>query len=357
MGERESGYAAWRAEQERNDPGARALEAIGIDPKTKRAISPDPPRYPPGPIAICIEPWQPTYDEFVKRVTRIAGSDIVVVVTDEKVDALPEDCFGVVGLEMWLPQLECVRRGLEVHMLATMRAVEVEWDRMNSSLPGHRTIGYEEDWRAVVDEEARKLVRAHNEATQHHVASLLSPSDVGKPTVFSRQIMGQSGQVYDFERIVGLGGTAIVAAVRDEEGTRFAAKALSAHRFPIENREERFELEGRLLIEVKHPNVLAAVDLATMDEDTPVLVFEYLAGGSVHARLATGRPDRAVAESGCAKRCGAWTLCRRGESSIATSPPRTSCSTVRTAWSSPTSAPRGTSTTPPSPPPPIGSGL
>lgn len=83
-----------------------------------------------------------------------------------------------------------------------------------------------------------------------------------------------------------------MAAVRDETGQRFAAKALSAHRLPVESRRERFEREGRLLAELDDPHVLRVIELARMDDDEPVLILEYLPGGSIYSRLAAdGRPD------------------------------------------------------------------
>jgi hypothetical protein len=273
------------------------LDAMGIDPVTRLAKSPDPPHDPPGPIAISIEQWQPIYAEFVERVTRIAGSDSIVLLTEDHPALLPSVCWGVIGVEMWSMQLACVARGLEVRMFEKMQKTTVDdGNGLDRTWPGYQLIGFNDDWRGMVDEAAREMVRSRNEFIQRDVLSMLSAVDVGRPTVWSRHLDGRSGVVYTFERVLGLGGTAIVAEVRDEMGRRFAAKALSAHRLPVENRRERFEREGRLLAEIDDPHVLSVIELARMDEDEPVLILEYLPGGSIHSLLATeGRPDLATA--------------------------------------------------------------
>lgn len=266
---------------------------LGIDPATKRAVSPDPPRDPPGPIAVCIEPSWSMYDEFVERVATIVGRNLVVVDENDP-SALPPDCFGAICLEMWLLQLACVGRGLEVHMFETWRSFELE-DMEDRSWPGYKLIGFQQDWRPLVDRAAEELVGARHRASQSYVAKMMGPGDFGTPTVWSQRIAGASGATYSFERVIGLGGTAIVALVRNPSGEPYAAKALSAHRLPIEGREDRFVREGRILSELDHPNVLKVVDLATMDEGTPVLVFEYLPGGSIYQHLAAqGRPELAT---------------------------------------------------------------
>lgn len=275
---------------------AAALEAIGIDSVTRQGTRLEPPRDPPGTIAVCIEEGWPIHTEFVDRVRRIAGSDLIEVVTEDHGSMLPPGCFGVIGLEMWVLRLECVARGIQVHMFETMDSFAIDDSNgVDRSWPGYRLIRPEDDWRALVDAAAREMVRARDAFAQRYVQSMLSPSDVGEPTIWSRHLLGQSGTDYEFERVLGLGGTAIVALVRDRKQTPFAAKALSAHRLPVENRHERFEREGRTLIELNHPNVVRVVDLATMDEDVPVLIMEYLEGGSVHERLATGQPPLTTA--------------------------------------------------------------
>jgi serine/threonine protein kinase len=279
-----------RSQSRAKGPGAEALRALGIDPVTHHALSPEPRTDPAGPIAACVERSQPLFEEFVGRVEGVAGADLVVVVEDDDPAALPR-CFGAIGLETWLIQIECVRRGIDIAMLETMRSLELDDGfGVNRELPGHRLIGPEDDWREVVDGEARRLVRARDEFGQRYVRSMMSPSDTGKPTIWSRRLRGDSGQVYAFDRVLGLGGTAIVALLRGEDGSGFAAKALSAHRFPVEQTGERFEREGRLLASLEHPNVVRVVDRATLDEGEPVLVLEYLPGGSVYSRLAESGP-------------------------------------------------------------------
>jgi hypothetical protein len=132
-------------------------QKLGIDPATKCAVSPDPPRDPPGPIAVCIERSWPIYDEFVDRVAGIVGPDSIVVVDEDDPSALPPDCFGAIGLEMWLLQPACIGRGLPVHMFETSRSVELE--DVDRSWPGYKFIGFRQDWRPLVDRAAEELVR------------------------------------------------------------------------------------------------------------------------------------------------------------------------------------------------------
>jgi hypothetical protein len=269
------------------------LEALGIDPRTRKAISPDPPSDPPGPIVVGVEPRQPLREGFVERIARIAGADIVEVVEGDDPSLLPAQCFGVIGLEMWSLQLACVARGLGVRMFETMRSFSIDDSYgVDRSWPGYKLIRPDEDWRALVDEAARQLVRLRDESSQRYVKSMLSPADPGEPTVWSRRVLGQSGVEYAFRRVLGLGGTAIVALLEDPSGTSYAAKAPSSHRLPVQDRWQWFEREGRNLAKIKHPNVVAIRDLATMDEEIPVIVMEYVEGGSVHRHLREeGRPD------------------------------------------------------------------
>lgn len=107
-------------------------------------------------------------------------------------------------------------------------------------------------------------------------------------TVWSDPLVGSSGAIYSFERVIGVGGTAMVALVRDQAGQIYAAKALSPHRFPVDWTRAGFRREGALLADLEHPNVMRMVDRATMG-GTPVLVMEHLPGGSLYDRLAAER--------------------------------------------------------------------
>lgn len=129
-----------------------------------------------------------------------------------------------------------------------------------------RIVVRDDDLQRLFAEEARKLVWC---------------------TVWSDSLIGRSGTVYSFERVIGVGGTAMVALVRDEAGEIYAAKALSPHRFPVDCTTARFRREGELLANLDHPNVMRVVDRATLGK-TPVLVMEHLPGGSLHDRLTTG---------------------------------------------------------------------
>lgn len=153
------------------------LDALGIDPLTRLRKSPDPRYDPPGPIAVCIEPWQPLYAEFVELVTRIAGPDVIVIVTEDDPALLPSICWGVVGMEMWSMQLACVARGLEVRMFEGMQSFSIDDSNgIDRSWPGYELIGFEKDWRPLVEEATREVVLSRNEFIQRDVLSMLSRS-------------------------------------------------------------------------------------------------------------------------------------------------------------------------------------
>jgi serine/threonine protein kinase len=52
--------------------------------------------------------------------------------------------------------------------------------------------------------------------------------------------------------------------------------------------EARFEREARAVAMLTHPNIVQLFDYG--EADRPYMIFEHLAGGSLHARLASGQP-------------------------------------------------------------------
>lgn len=87
-------------------------------------------------------------------------------------------------------------------------------------------------------------------------------------------LVGESGDRYVIERRIGQGGTACVYEVMASSGTRYAAKILSDHRFPVDDAmRKRFQREIKQLAQVEHPNVLRYHDRGTFDEE-PMLIIE-----------------------------------------------------------------------------------
>lgn len=93
-----------------------------------------------------------------------------------------------------------------------------------------------------------------------------------------------SGDRYEVGALIGSGGTAVVHEVHNNDGQIFAAKALSGHRFPVDEQMRlRFDREARHLAKISHPNVIRAVDLAGAARER-ILIME-LAGKSLYEYL------------------------------------------------------------------------
>ena len=109
-------------------------------------------------------------------------------------------------------------------------------------------------------------------------------SPVQQPDV-GTTLTGQSGDRYVVVSRIGRGGTACVYDVMAADGSNWAAKVLSDHRFPVDDAmRARFAREIEQLARVDHPHVLRFRDRAAFAGE-PVLIFE-LAARSLHDHLA-----------------------------------------------------------------------
>src|SRR2546423_38291 len=106
---------------------------------------------------------------------------------------------------------------------------------------------------------------------------------VGSPTLPSR---------YRDARLVGRGGMADIYRATDTElGRTVAVKVLAEHCAEDEDIRERFLREARAAARLSgDPNTVTIYDVGEID-GLPYLVMEYLPGGSLAARLASGRID------------------------------------------------------------------
>lgn len=92
---------------------------------------------------------------------------------------------------------------------------------------------------------------------------------------------------------IGRGGMSVVyAAVHDKLKTRHAVKVLDV---PQNNETGRtlaakFLAEARILATLRHPNIVRVTDYGTLDDGRPFFVMDYIPGGSLAERLATGEP-------------------------------------------------------------------
>ncbi|MBA3639566.1 MAG: serine/threonine protein kinase [Acidobacteria bacterium] len=96
------------------------------------------------------------------------------------------------------------------------------------------------------------------------------------------------GGKFRIQRRIGRGGMGIVYLAKDERLQRdVAVKTLPYISVAAERRLER---EAQFMARVSHPHVASIYSLEAWG-DRPVLVTEYLSGGTLQTRLLTGRPQ------------------------------------------------------------------
>lgn len=96
---------------------------------------------------------------------------------------------------------------------------------------------------------------------------------------------------YRVTRRLGRGGMGVVDLAVDPEGREVALKRLSLHGNPAEiaRARARIRREADVLASLDHPTIVRLLDLVD-DGDDVVLVMPYLAGGSLHDRVAATGP-------------------------------------------------------------------
>jgi serine/threonine protein kinase len=94
---------------------------------------------------------------------------------------------------------------------------------------------------------------------------------------------------YEIIEKLGEGGMGVVYKARDSRLDRLVAlKLLPPHLLGSEQARRRFADEARAISALNHPGIATIYDV-TEDEASPVLVLEYLSGGTLRERLAGKR--------------------------------------------------------------------
>ncbi len=96
---------------------------------------------------------------------------------------------------------------------------------------------------------------------------------------------------YRVIRRLGRGGMGVVDLAEADDGTQVALKRLSLHGTPDEvaRARARIRREAEVLSALDHPGIVRLLDVVDEDDDV-VLVMPYLAGGSLHDRVAREGP-------------------------------------------------------------------
>ncbi|MDX6589346.1 MAG: eukaryotic-like serine/threonine-protein kinase [Solirubrobacterales bacterium] len=95
---------------------------------------------------------------------------------------------------------------------------------------------------------------------------------------------------YQLERVLGRGGMASVWRANDTVLDRAVAVKVLADTIASDPEfQTRFRREARVLASLRHPNLLSVYDYAEGDE-RPYLVMEYVPGGTLAQRIASGAP-------------------------------------------------------------------
>lgn len=117
------------------------------------------------------------------------------------------------------------------------------------------------------------------------------PADAGFVHVRAGERFGPDGR-YTLLRLLGTGGMASVWVADDARtGREVALKILSDSLALDPGFVARFHREARLAAGLSHPNVVAVLDRDT-EGGRPYLVMEYVPGGTLADRLASGGLDR-----------------------------------------------------------------
>src|SRR5690349_15135136 len=95
------------------------------------------------------------------------------------------------------------------------------------------------------------------------------------------------GGRYRIDRALGQGAMgAVYLATHEQLGSKVAVKFLDLKSSPTQHESlARFEREGRAAVAIKHPGIVAMLDLGTTPDGARYLVMEYLEGQTLQAFL------------------------------------------------------------------------
>ncbi len=89
-------------------------------------------------------------------------------------------------------------------------------------------------------------------------------------------------QYYNVEKVLGSGGMSVVLlATQELLQKQYAIKMLLPHLLSNEITLQRFQNEGRSLVELSHPNIINIHNFGTINDSIPYLIMDYIEGYSL----------------------------------------------------------------------------
>lgn len=132
----------------------------------------------------------------------------------------------------------------------------------------------------TADSDDEKMKRAHR-----MLAGVLMQDTQGEQVASDGASMLEG---YEILEVLGQGGMGTVYRARHTELDReVAVKVFRAEGEQVDILVERLRVEGRLLAQLEHPNVLGIHDAGVSSDGMPYLVLEYVRGGDLRKKLDT----------------------------------------------------------------------
>jgi serine/threonine-protein kinase len=90
---------------------------------------------------------------------------------------------------------------------------------------------------------------------------------------------------YRLERVINQGGSGLVFVATDQAGQEVAIKMIRASAIAEPRAQDRFQLEARIALNFKHPQVAAVLDFGMLPNAYAYIVSEYAQGNSLRDEM------------------------------------------------------------------------
>jgi serine/threonine protein kinase len=110
-----------------------------------------------------------------------------------------------------------------------------------------------------------------------HDDSSYTPSEEMHKANFPASIEQIAGDRYEVLEVIGSGGSGVVFKAKDKSLDKIVA-IKKLHNSASEALSIRFHREAKILANLKHPNVMSAIDFGLTDKNEPYLILDYVHG-------------------------------------------------------------------------------